>query len=194
MSGRDVAAWSVGKGERWAPTARLGSLVGYGIGYALASLSCTAGPFLAVTASSLRSGSPLTVLSVYAAYAAGMALVVGVLAVAVASASGAVVDRMRRMLRYVNRISGAILIPAGLYVAYYGWYEVRLYTGGRPEDPVISAAGRVQRVLAGWVYQSGGWPWLAALVALVGVALGARSCRRRRRPVEPAPARIDSPS
>ena len=33
----------------WAPTRRLGSMFGYGVGYAIASLSCTVGPFLAVT-------------------------------------------------------------------------------------------------------------------------------------------------
>src|SRR6185312_5589299 len=31
-------------GARWAPTARLGSMYGYGVSYAIASLSCTIGP------------------------------------------------------------------------------------------------------------------------------------------------------
>ncbi|GAB4926742.1 hypothetical protein MAHJHV33_48170 [Mycobacterium avium subsp. hominissuis] len=35
-------------------------MYGYGISYAIASLSCTVGPFLAVTAAGLRSGSLLT--------------------------------------------------------------------------------------------------------------------------------------
>ena len=187
VAGRVLPGWSFGKGARWAPTAQLGSMVGYGAGYALASLSCTAGPFLAVTGSSLRQGSALTVVTVYAAYAAGIALVVGVLAVAVALASGAVIDRMRRVLPYINRISGVILIPVGLYVAYYGWYELRLFgsaAAGPAQDPVITAAGRLQRVLAGWVYQSGTWPWLLSLTALaVGAVLGARWRRSvRRRP------------
>ena len=33
------------------------------------------------------------------------------------------------MLPYVNRIAGIFLIIAGLYVAYYGWYEVRVLRG-----------------------------------------------------------------
>lgn len=197
LSGRALPGWSFGKGARWAPTARLGSMVGYGAGYALASLSCTAGPFLAVTGSSLREGSTLTVVTVYAAYAAGIALVVGVLAVAVALASGAVIDRMRRVLPYVNRLSGVILIPVGLYVAYYGWYELRLFgfgAVGPAEDPVIKAAGRLQRTLAGWVYQSGAWPWLLSLGALtVGAVVGARWRRSvRRRPAGARPAQLDS--
>ena len=197
LSGRVLPGWSFGKGARWAPTARLGSMVGYGAGYALASLSCTAGPFLAVTGSSLRQGSTLTVVTVYAAYAAGIALVVGVLAVAVALASGAVIDRMRRVLPYVNRLSGVILIPVGLYVAYYGWYELRLFgseSAGLADDPVITAAGRLQRMLAGWVYHSGTWPWLLSLGALaVGAVVGTRWRRSvRRRPARTRPAQLDS--
>lgn len=178
LSGRTVAGWSLGGGARWAPTARLGSMFGYGVGYALASLSCTVGPFLAVTGGGLRGESLPGVLAVYAAYAGGLWLVVGTLAVAVALASAGTVDRMRRVLPYVSRAGGAVLLAVGLYVAYYGWYEVRLFGGqGSVQDPVIAAAGRIQRVLAGWVYQSGAWPWLVAL----GVAVLAGAAWRWRR-------------
>ena len=182
LTGRELAvSWNrlAGNG-RWAPTSRLGSMFGYGVGYAIASLSCTVGPFLAVTGSSLRSGSPLTAVAVYAAYAAGIALVVGVLAVAVALASTGTVDRMRRILPYVNRISGVILVVVGLYVAYYGWFEVRLFAGGSAQDPVIGAAGRIQRTLAGWVYTHGAWPWLVTLAVLVTLVLAAVVRQRRR--------------
>ncbi len=195
IAGRTLAmAWNpLAQNPRWAPSARLGSMFGYGVGYAIASLSCTVGPFLAVTGSALRSGSVLDSVLVYAAYAAGIALVVGVLAVAVAlagstSRSNTTVDRMRRVLPYVNRAGGAILVVVGLYVGYYGWFELRLFNGSSAQDPVIAAAGRVQRVLAGWVYAHGLWPWLA-LLGLVGlpaaVMAGARWARRRR--TEPAP-------
>ena len=194
LLGRELAFWSMGKGPGWAPTSRLGSMFGYGVSYAIASLSCTVGPFLAVTGSSLRSGSALTGFLVYAAYAAGIALVVGVLAVAVALASSTVVERMRTVLPYVNRISGVILVVVGAYVAYYGWFEVRLFAGGSAQDPVIAAAGRVQGFLAGWVYRSGAWPWLAALAVLVTVAGVAWALqRRRRRPASGGPARLNSP-
>ena len=45
------------RSARWAPTARLGSMFGYGLSYAVASLSCTVGPFLAVTGAAFRGGS-----------------------------------------------------------------------------------------------------------------------------------------
>ena len=180
LSGREFRVPNLA-GGRWAPTARLGSMFGYGVGYAIASLSCTIGPFLAVTGSSLRSGSPAQGVLVYLAYVAGIALVVGVLAVAVALASSAMIDRMRTVLPYISRISGVILIVVGLYVAYYGFYEIRLFTAnGSADDPVIGGAGRLQRVLAGWVYQHGAWPWLVGLGALAVVTTVMWTRRRRR--------------
>ena len=163
----------------WAPTRRLGSMFGYGVGYAIASLSCTIGPFLAVTGAGVGGTSLAGRVWIYVAYAAGFALVVGVLAVAAALAGSALVDRMRAILPYVNRIGGAVLILVGLYVAYYGYYEVRLFTaGGNPADPVIAAAGRLQGAIAGWVHRHGSLPWILVLVVLL-LAAALWSWRRR---------------
>ncbi|MCW2512195.1 MAG: rane protein [Mycobacterium sp.] len=164
---------------QWGPTAALGSMFGYGISYALASLSCTVGPFLAVTG--IGVGSSGGGLSALLAYTAGLTLVVGTLAVAAALAGSSVVNRLRRALPHLNRISGALLVLVGAYVAYYGWYEIRLFSSnGDGQDPVIDAAGRIQSVVAGWVYRLGAWPWVGGLVVLV-VAATAWSLRRRRR-------------
>ncbi len=184
LLGRDLAVLTpraLVAGRR-APTARLGSMFGYGVGYAVASLSCTIGPFLAVTGATFHGGPLLDGLMIYLAYAAGFGLLVGVLAVAVAFASTALIDRMRRILPYINRISGALLIAVGLYVGYYGLYEVRLFVlKGSPTDPVIAAAGRLQGALAGWVHQHGAWPWALALAVLALGVLAFRSARRARR-------------
>ncbi|BBX02449.1 hypothetical protein BST36_10070 [Mycolicibacterium moriokaense] len=169
LLGREMHVWT--PRACWAPTARLGSMFGYGISYALASLSCTIAPFLAVTAAASR-GSVPTALFVYAAYAAGFTLVVGALAVAAALTTSAVVERMRRIVPYVNRIGGALLVLAGGYVTYYGLYEVLLFHGdGNPDDPVIAAAGRLQGAIAGWVHGHGAWPWITALAVLTLAAL-----------------------
>ncbi|GAY15476.1 cytochrome c biogenesis CcdA family protein [Mycobacterium sp. shizuoka-1] len=181
-AGRELTWTPIGSAGRWAPTARLGSMFGYGVGYAVASLSCTIGPFLAVTGSTLRAGSVTDVVLVYAAYAAGLALVVGVLAVGIALTSTALVDQMRRLLPYISRIGGVVLIVVGLYVAYYGLYEIRLFSAnGDPADPVIAAAGRLQGALAGWVYRTSAWPWLLALAVLLAVAAAVGWTRARRR-------------
>jgi cytochrome c biogenesis protein CcdA len=185
LSGRELTALTPrALGPRWAPTTRLWSMFGYGVSYAIASLSCTIGPFLAVTAAGLRSGSVLTGVSIYLAYVGGLTLVVGVLALAAATAGSAVAERLRRILPFVNRISGALLVLVGLYVAYYGVYELRLFGATRaiPPDAVITAAGRLQGALAGWVHQHGAWPWALVLVVVVIGALVGYLSQPRRRP------------
>lgn len=183
LSGRELSLVpSARMAARWAPTIRLGSMYGYGVSYAIASLSCTIGPFLAVTGAGSGGGSVAASVSVYLAYVAGLTLVVGVLAVATASASSALADWMRRMLPVVNRISGVLLVFVGLYVGYYGLYEVRLVGfRGDPSDSVIAVAGRLQGLLAGWVHQHGAWPWVVALAVLVFAALTRSRYRRARR-------------
>ncbi len=183
LTGREITVLLPRPG-RGAPSAQLGSMFGYGLAYAIASLSCTIGPFLAVTAGTFRGGSVLAGLLAYLAYGTGMALVVGVLAVATALASSAVTRGARRLLPHINRISGVLLVVVGLYVGYYGIYELRLYLGNGPaSDPVVDAAGWVQDALAGWVDRIGPLPLLLALIVLLaGTALLTYSRRRSHTP------------
>ena len=78
-----------------------------------------------------RGGSVVGGVAIYLAYIAGLTLIVGVLAVGAATASSALADRLRRALPFVNRISGVLLLVVGLYVGYYGLYEVRLFTASK---------------------------------------------------------------
>ncbi|MGE2814573.1 cytochrome c biogenesis CcdA family protein [Mycobacterium heidelbergense] len=187
LSGRELTALTPRRmGPRWAPNARQGSwlvgMYGYGVSYAIASLSCTIGPFLAVTGAGFRGGSIVNGVAIYVAYVAGLTAVVGVLAIAAALGGSALADRVRRILPFVNRIGGALLVVVGVYVAYYGVYELRLFNGrADPHDAVIGAAGRLQGLLAGWVHQHGGWPWAAALLVLLAGALVGAWYRRARR-------------
>nr|WP_063779191.1 cytochrome c biogenesis CcdA family protein [Kibdelosporangium sp. MJ126-NF4]CEL13302.1 Mercury resistance probable Hg transport protein [Kibdelosporangium sp. MJ126-NF4]CTQ98993.1 Mercury resistance probable Hg transport protein [Kibdelosporangium sp. MJ126-NF4] len=163
-----------------APTARLSSMFGYGLAYAVVSLSCTIAPFLAVTSATFRSGSVVAGIAAYGAYGLGMALVVAVLAVSIALAGSAVTTVVRRIQPYVGRIGGAMLILAGLYIGYYGVYELRLFHGGgSAEDPIVAAAGALQTELSAWVDRIGPVPLVAVVVALVGAAI--LIARRRKR-------------
>ncbi|MBP2326339.1 cytochrome c biogenesis protein CcdA [Kibdelosporangium banguiense] len=180
LAGHEITLPRIGKG---APTARLGSMFTYGLGYAIVSLSCTIGPFLAVTSATFRAGSIFTGIAAYVTYGLGMALVVGVLAVSVALAGTAVTARIRRILPYVNRIGGAILVLAGLYVAYYGVYELLLFhADGNAEDPIVDGFGEVQTAVAGWVDTIGPLVVVIALGALILLGwVGTRAARARRR-------------
>lgn len=158
-----------GAGPR-APRLRrsLASMVLFGMAYALASLSCTIAPFLAIVVSSLRAGSVLDGLALFVAYAAGMGLVVGVTALAVAVVRASLVNRLRRATALVPRLSGAVLVLAGAYVTYYGWYELRLAAGRRAvDDPVIQGAAGVQQRLAALVDHVGPGLLVLLLAALL---------------------------
>lgn len=177
LAGRDISVLLPKAGGT--PTARLGSMYGYGVGYAVASLSCTIAPFLAVISTTFHQGSTLAGVLAFVAYAAGMSITVGVAALAVALAGSSATSALRRVLPYVGRIAGVIVLLTGLYVTYYGYYEIRLYfSGADADDPVIHAAGAVQSWLADRVDALGVWPLLGAAVVLVLVSIV--SIRRSR--------------
>jgi cytochrome c biogenesis protein CcdA len=171
-----------------APTGGAASMVLYGITYAVASLSCTVAPFLAVMTSTFRAQSVPAGIAVLVAYAVGMGLVVGILAVAIALAQDGLVRHLRGVLPYVNRISGALLVLAGAYVAYYGVYELRLASGRISDDSVISAATAVQGAVARVIGELGPWLLGAALAALAAIGLIVHRVRRGRRQRPAAPA------
>ncbi len=190
-------------GHGTAPTKTWWSQIGYGVSFALASLSCTIGPFLALTASSLRSAGAPGVVGSFLAYALGMGTVVLVLALAVVAARTLVVRAMRRAGAAISRASGLLLVVAGAYVAWYGWFEIRVLSGAATSDPVISAAVRLQGAVSRWVagLGPGGLLLLALGMAalLAGLVLarrartrGARSWSDTQFPAPPQTARLRS--
>jgi cytochrome c biogenesis protein CcdA len=180
LAGKEIAVM-MPKLSGGAPTARLGSMYVYGVVYAVASLSCTVAPFIAVITASFKQGSALMGVLAFVTYAAGMAITVGVAAMAVALAGASTAGPLRRLLPHIGCIAGAVVLLTGLYVTYYGYYEIRLFfTDAGPDDPIMEAAGVVQGWLVRQVYTLGAWPLLGAIVALIVVALGWRVLARRR--------------
>lgn len=163
-----------------AVTLRFAPMVLFGAAYAIASLGCTVGPFLAVVATGFQAGTVLAGLGLFLAYAAGMALAVGAAALAVALARESLVRRLRRTAPVISRISGALLVLTGGYVAWYGWYEIRIFRGDRTDDPVVDGAVRVQRAVSGWLDALGPAVVAGVLAALLAGAVGVALVRRRR--------------
>ena len=166
LSGRDITV-IMPKISGGTPTARLRSMYGYGVAYAVASLSCTIAPFLAVIGTTFRQGDMVTGMLAFLAYGVGMALTVGAAALAVALLGSSATGTIRRILPHINRIAGTIVLLTGLYVTYYGYYEIRLFfADGSANDPIIEGAARVQSWLAHGVDMLGAWP-LAGTVGIV---------------------------
>ncbi|MEU7981925.1 cytochrome c biogenesis protein CcdA [Micromonospora sp. NPDC049081] len=153
-------------------TRSLPSMALFGMAYALASLSCSIAPFLAIVVTSLQAGSTLRGLALFVAYAIGMGLVVAVAALGVALLRGRVVSGLRGAGAWVPRLSGLVLLVAGGYVAWYGWYEVRLAQGRHDAfgDPVVVGAARVQRMLVTALDTAGPVVLTGLLLGLLAVA------------------------
>lgn len=145
LAGRQLTL-SIPKLNRGGRDGTLPSMLLFGVSYAVASLSCTIGPFLAVTTTTFRSDNWLAGLGVFIAYGIGMGIVITTLTVAVALAKTGVVSRIRGAIPTINRAAGGLLVIAGAYVAYYGWYEIRVLRGST-SDPIIDRAIAIQNWL-----------------------------------------------
>lgn len=155
------------------------SQVAYGGGFALASLSCTVAPFLAVSATALRAGSVPGVVATFVLYAVGMGSVVLALSLAVAFARGSVATRVRRAGPVLTRVGGALLVLAGAYVAWYGVVEVRVLAGDVTPDPLVSAVTGVQAATTRTLARLGAAGIAVLAVALTALAAGLVATRRR---------------
>jgi cytochrome c biogenesis protein CcdA len=160
------------------PSGSFLALYGYGASYAVASLSCTIAPFLAVTGLVSGSGDVVNGLAAFVAYGLGMGVVVGLLAMLVALAQDAAVRRTRAVLPHILRISGVFLLLAGLYVTYYGWYELRVIAGDSADDPVVGTVTEIQGQITTWLDAAGVWLIAAAFLLTAGAALALRVARR----------------
>ena len=91
----------------------------YGIGYGLASLSCTLPIFLALAGGTLTTQRLAASLSEFVLYALGMGFVITILTMVVALFKMAAVQRVRNLGRLVQPVSAAMLLLAGGYIVYY---------------------------------------------------------------------------
>ena len=155
-------------------------MIGFGAAYAVASLTCTIGPFLAIVVASFRAGSPVAGAALFVAYAVGMGVMVGAAAVAVALTKASLLNRLRRAGRWVPRLAGALMIMVGGYVSYYGWWELRVLDGAQAADPVIDAALQLQSWPVSAVVALGPVWLVVILIGLVGLGLLSQRARTRR--------------
>jgi cytochrome c-type biogenesis protein len=160
-------------------TRQLTSVFLFGVSYALVSLSCTIPLFIAAVAPSFTRANFVSGVAAFLAYGLGMGVVLVALTVALALARHSLVRSLRRVLPYIYRVSGVLLIMAGAYVAYYGWYELRIRTGitsgGGPAKVVFDLNASMSR----WIQQTGPIRIGIVLAAAVGVVVALVAGRER---------------
>jgi len=107
------------------------SMFVYGVAYAVASIGCTIGLFLATVFSARPGETFVDSVGNMVAYGAGMALLVSALTVGFAFANTTLLKFLRNAMQYVDKIAAAFVVLSGLYLAWY-FYWVDLDNGGDP--------------------------------------------------------------
>ncbi|GAA1486428.1 cytochrome c biogenesis CcdA family protein [Brachybacterium fresconis] len=160
--------------DRPPSTARM---VLFGVGYAVASLSCTFGVLLAVIAQAQATASFAGLLLVFGVYAAGSATVLLIVAVAAAAAGSALSRRIASLARYGPRITAFVLVLTGAYLAWY-WYPAA--TGDAAASSRTNAVAGVATAVSGWVQGHVGVVTGVSVAAVIVVLLIGTLSRRRR--------------
>ena len=111
--------------------ARLASMIGnpesqgfntyflFGVGYGVASLGCTLPIFLVVVGSAIKSQGFSNGILQFISYSLGMGSVLTLLAISFALFKGGLAIYMRRVLPYMGRIAGVLLLISGSYQVHY---------------------------------------------------------------------------
>ncbi len=116
---------------------RLGAMLLFGVGYGAASLGCALPILLSLIGASLGAHK----LSVLIAYAAGMTLVLTAVSVSIALARAGVARAVRRLLPYMSRAAGLLLVLSGGYLSYY-WWRMRFGDSATlADDPLVGRIG-----------------------------------------------------
>lgn len=155
---------SFGIGERKG----IAAMVTFGVGYAVASLTCALPLFLAGVAGAFTRLGTLVGIVTAIAYALGMGLFMMVASLIVAWAGGPAIRRFGSISRFIPRFAGIVLSAVGAYLIYY-WAN---YLSNPLSSPTpVRAVERIQSALSNWLSASPQFVGLA-LAAVVLVALG----------------------
>jgi cytochrome c-type biogenesis protein len=160
---------------------RSSSVFAFGVSYAVASLSCTLPVFLVVVAGAIPRANLVSGVLLFVVYGLGMSLVLIVLTLALALGKQGLVRSMRRWSGHVQRVSGAVLLLAGVYIVWF--WATNLNDPLAASGPVVA----VERWSSQLTNLIGERPLLAgaSLGLVVLVALASLAVHRGRRSTDP---------
>jgi len=170
------------------PTGRLGTgrgvvaMAGFGVTYAVASLSCALPLFLAAVVGSFGRLGFFDGAGTFVAYALGMGLFLMAAGLVVANAGVTALRRIRPLTRVVPRLAGVALALVGAYLVFY-WATFLAEPTATPQP--IGIVEHVQGVLTGWLSQSPrviGMVLAAVVLASIGLTALATRAGRGGRP------------
>ena len=171
------------------PKQTVGAMFVYGIAYAVASIGCTIGLFIATVFSTSRRDGFVSGVGNMLAYGAGMALLVSALTIALASANTGLLKLLRGSLQYVDRIAAFFVLLSGVYLLwYFYWVDIR-----EDGDPITDWA--LERQAQATAFLTDHWQIVGlVMVAIVGAAMVYAWSRPNSAVDAPADAPVDEPS
>lgn len=148
----------------------------FGVSYAVASLSCTLPIFLTLVAGTFTQTTFFAGVAAFLAYGAGMATVLLAITVGMAFGKDSIIRRIRKMAPHLPKVSGAVLILAGLFIV---WYWVTILSSGAiafSTSGPVRLIDEVSATLTNFVADRV-WPVAGVALAVVLAALWSRRSR-----------------
>jgi cytochrome c-type biogenesis protein len=193
LIGRELALAAVRRlGPRAATGPGYAQAATFGVGYAVASLSCSIAVVLAVATQATATANPIQVLAVFGAFAAGATSALLALSLSVALAKGFIARAMRRVAPAVNPLAGVLLILSGAYLIAY-WLPALLGHDADGSRPLEAATRTLSSSVANFLAaHTGAFAIGLAITAATSIGLAAAMCSptaprgRTQRPRTPA--------
>ena len=92
----------------------------FGVGYSIAALSCTFPLFLTIVSIALASSESIFgSLYAFLVYAGGMGIMMIAISIGAATSKEFVSDKLRKIMPHIHKISGFVILLAGIYIIYY---------------------------------------------------------------------------
>lgn len=171
-----------GPGMRFAgsaPRTSFWSQLLYGATFALASMSCTIGLFLAIVAQAFAAPNPVAAGAPFVLYAIGMGSSIMIVSLVAAVAGMGLAAGLRRHTPTLMRIGGVVMVIAGLYVVVFALAEILPRFGIHALNELLLWTGQLQGAVSGAI-QSWGMPLLVAVVVIAAAAMTVVLWRSRR--------------
>ncbi len=152
------------------------SMFVFGIAYAVASIGCTIGPFIAIVLGGVSTDGLATGIAAIALYGLGMALLVSGLTVTLAMANTAMLKALRKGMAWFEYIAGIFVLLTGLYLTWYWYSDI-----AEKDSGVVTGAISWQEELARFVQRNQSTVVVLASV-IIAAAIGFSVMVKRRPP------------
>ncbi len=146
---------------------QLPSIFLFGVSYAIVSIGCSAPIFFITVGSAFSRDGFTNGTAVFITYALGMSIVVTFLTISLAMTRTMIAKNMKRVLPYLNPLSGLLLTGAGLFLTSYGWWEIQVSKGNYASNTFVDLSLRGSGRLSTWVDNVGSGRFAMACLMLV---------------------------